>query len=65
MLSAITTGGVTVKDADPVTEPEVALTVAVPNALVVTLPGAFSVALADPCKLQVAVCVRSCRLPSE
>src|ERR1700691_1528633 len=54
MLTAVTTGGVTVKDADPVTEPRVALTVAVPNALVVTLPGVLIVALVDPCKLQVA-----------
>lgn len=58
IFTAVNTGGVTVKVADPLTDPKVALTVAVPTVFVVRLPGDVIVALADPCKLQVAVCVR-------
>src|ERR1039458_9637300 len=64
MFKAITAGGVTVRFADPVRDPEVALIVAVPTALATAAPVGLTLAIADPDELHVAVFVRFCVLPS-
>src|ERR1700690_1251473 len=57
MLSSTATAGVTVRLADPVTDPALAVMVDVPAAVVVTIPVALTLAIADD-ELQVADCVK-------
>jgi hypothetical protein len=52
-------GAVTVSVVDPVTEPDVALIVVLPGAIVVAKPVALIVATLDPDEPQVTVPVRS------
>jgi hypothetical protein len=54
MFKKITAAGVTVRLADPVTDPEVALIVAVPTALATAAPAGLTLAIADPDELHVA-----------
>jgi hypothetical protein len=63
-LSDSATAGVTVRLAFPVTDPEVALIVAVPIALASAEPVALTLAAAGADEFHVAVCVRFCVLPS-
>jgi hypothetical protein len=63
IFKPITTAGVTVRLAVPVTVPEVALIVAVPTPLATVAPAGLTPAV-DADELHVAVCVRSCVLPS-
>jgi hypothetical protein len=54
MFKAMTAGGVTVRLADPVRDPEVALIVVVPTALATAAPAGPTLAIADPDELHVA-----------
>jgi hypothetical protein len=54
MFKAMIAGGVTVRLADPVMDPEVALIVAVPTALATTAPLGLTLAMAGPDELHVA-----------
>jgi hypothetical protein len=53
MFKAITAAGVTVRLADPVTDPEVALIMAVPTALAIAAPVGLTLAIADPDEIHV------------
>jgi hypothetical protein len=53
MFKAITAAGVTVRLAEPVTDPEVALIVAVPTALAIAAPVGLTLAIADPDEIHV------------
>jgi hypothetical protein len=64
MFKATTTGGVTVRLAVPVKDPEVALIVAVPTALARAAPAELTLTIAGADELHVAVLVRFCVLPS-
>jgi hypothetical protein len=54
MFKAITTGGATVRLADPVTDPEVAVIVAVPTPLASAAPMVLTLAIANWDELHVA-----------
>ena len=56
--------GVTVKLVEPVIEPEVAMTLAVPRALLLARPAAPIVAIEVSEEVQLTELVRSCVLPS-
>jgi hypothetical protein len=57
MVKPTTTAGVTVRLADPVTDPTLAVIVDVPTALATTAPEPFTLAMAEA-ELQVAVGVK-------
>src|ERR1039458_4791067 len=63
-FTATATGGVTVRLAFPVIDPEVALIVAAPTTLARAEPAALTLAVAGPDEIHVADCVRFCVLPS-
>src|ERR1700730_5277243 len=63
-FNPITTGGVTVRLAVPVTDPAVAPIVAVPIARATAAPLGLTLAIAGPDEVHVAVFVRFCALPS-
>jgi hypothetical protein len=54
MFRAVTAAGVTVRLAVPVTDPAVALIVAVPTALATASAAGLTLAIADPDELHVA-----------
>jgi hypothetical protein len=58
-------GGGTVNSVDPLTLPEVALMVVVPNAMIVANPLALMVAVAGVDEFHVTIPVRSLEVPSE
>src|ERR1017187_166833 len=63
-FKATITAGVTLRLAVPVKDPEVALIVVIPTAVATAVPVEFTEATAMD-ELHVAVCVRSCVVPSE
>jgi hypothetical protein len=65
ILMATMTAGITVRLADPLTDPEVAVMVVVPMARAVAVPDELMLAMVDSDEVHVADGVRSAELPSE